>query len=726
MTKTISSQLQTKLSEDVIALATAIEIIRTDGRIFRVTSHDADLTIDGEAYSHEHPFTLSALSSGSGFSVDDAEVTLSFDSTLFIRSDFEAGLFKHAAIKIMDVDFEDLSAGPVVLREGWIGEVTINRHDVCKLVVEGLLKIFDLSIGRIYQPSCDADLGDSRCKLAIDLSQQRDSTREYHVGQWAYVFDENLLTSITINNPGFEDNAGTVASNQPISGWTRAAGGEFSVTDSGFPPTPIEGTYKLQGLAHSGPNKFEDRVYQDVATVTTTMADADIDDGKLFVRLKAAVSNTSTLIDPFNLSIEFFDVNGNQIFKKETGFKLAEKIATWQYENITSNVPPGTRFMRISLWGKKESSSLIDVAFDDVRFDYWDHTQTSPHGDRTYKVVKVSRFNDTSSYKVPNYNFEDNSLVANTNVSGNIDGWTFSSSDYWQVVASTSNLAVQSFSFFLLGGDDGSNVQKTYSMNQELDLSTIPYAKDTAKVDLSQIAMVTRLLVGFDNLLVSAGITLEFLDSADAVISSSVQSPLIPTVVGWITVNFYGTLPPSTRKVRIKLEATSPVADSNAAVGFDNVRFWFFPSDVVLNTDQVFGFGRDDTTFSTTIGNSTIDNELSWKTQPSQVYLDTVAAVTDRKTFSGTLIAGIDGTYEAGEILWLSGNNANQKNIIRNWESATQTVKMYFPSPLDISIGDRFMYTKPCHKRFDEDCKVTFDNVVNFRGYPVLPGRIDG
>ncbi len=42
----------------------------------------------------------------------------------------------------------------------------------------------------------------------------------------------------------------------------------------------------------------------------------------------------------------------------------------------------------------------------------------------------------------------------------------------------------------------------------------------------------------------------------------------------------------------------------------------------------------------------------------------------------------------------------------------------------DIQIGDAFLYIRPCHKRFTEDCILTFDNAINFQGFPHLPGTV--
>jgi uncharacterized phage protein (TIGR02218 family) len=50
----------------------------------------------------------------------------------------------------------------------------------------------------------------------------------------------------------------------------------------------------------------------------------------------------------------------------------------------------------------------------------------------------------------------------------------------------------------------------------------------------------------------------------------------------------------------------------------------------------------------------------------------------------------------------------------------TITLRMAFLYPL--AVGDTYNLTAGCGKRFIEDCKTKFNNALNFRGEPHLPG----
>ncbi len=51
-------------------------------------------------------------------------------------------------------------------------------------------------------------------------------------------------------------------------------------------------------------------------------------------------------------------------------------------------------------------------------------------------------------------------------------------------------------------------------------------------------------------------------------------------------------------------------------------------------------------------------------------------------------------------------------------------MKLYFPVANDIQVGDRFMIIEGCGKNFEEDCITRFNNAINFRGFPYVPGRL--
>jgi uncharacterized phage protein (TIGR02218 family) len=49
-------------------------------------------------------------------------------------------------------------------------------------------------------------------------------------------------------------------------------------------------------------------------------------------------------------------------------------------------------------------------------------------------------------------------------------------------------------------------------------------------------------------------------------------------------------------------------------------------------------------------------------------------------------------------------------------------LELWQAMPEPFAAGDAFTVTAGCDKRFDT-CRAKFDNVVNFRGFPHIPGN---
>lgn len=102
-----------------------------------------------------------------------------------------------------------------------------------------------------------------------------------------------------------------------------------------------------------------------------------------------------------------------------------------------------------------------------------------------------------------------------------------------------------------------------------------------------------------------------------------------------------------------------------------------------------------------------------------------VTAITSNSVFSDTISAGIidkDPDYfGAGLIRWLTGDNEGLLMDVKSF-SGTQVFTLYEAAPYVIQVGDTFEAIAGCRKRKIEDCKTKFNNIVNHRGYPDVPG----
>ena len=152
------------LDGEVTTLATLWKVIRTDGVIKCFTDHVRDINYQGQLYNAASGFQPTAIQVKNDLSIDNVEGIL--DHNEISEQDLQAGRYDFAELEIHLINYEDTSQNGMLLKRGWLGEVTLERGQFTA-EVRGLTQIITQNIGRVYSPTCDANLGDERC--GVDL-----------------------------------------------------------------------------------------------------------------------------------------------------------------------------------------------------------------------------------------------------------------------------------------------------------------------------------------------------------------------------------------------------------------------------------------------------------------------------------------------------------------------------------------------------------------------------
>jgi hypothetical protein len=721
--KTAGSSLIADISRRVQTLATLVTITRLDGTTYRMTNHDTDLTVGGLVYQHNVPFNLSAIRTGSTLAVDNNELNLKCDETTFLLSDFEGGAFDKAGVEIALVDYEDTSHGVLNLRRGWFGEIDKNKTGNVQITIVGLLKVLDFEVGRVYQPTCDADLGDRRCKVAIDLSQTYDPDNPYKNGEWVYDFKPAGMTSIAITNPGFEAD-GVRSSAQAITGWTRSPDSSWRVAATAE-MTAYAGTYSLFGGNSLQAIPYEQYLYQDIDLVAGGVSATDIDDGEITFVLHVKVGQSDSLLDEPRLLVEVYDAGGDVIDRQDTGYFTLDAFDAWRGRHVVFPLLEGARTARIYLYSIKRDSNVVNTAFDEVKAYWYNHLAGNPYEDVIHKVLRCVSPDDTRLI-VPftNGSFENDGAITNSGTTA-ITGWTRpANTDFWAVSSALEGIGGPDLTYLLHGGDDSSGIQKTYAIYQQRDILT-DFDFNATEIATGRIAVYLQGDIVFGDVDSAARVVVTTYNASNTLLSTHVIQDWITDAGAPSTGSFAGslTLDTTARYIRTTLYARSPAASSNAKVGFDGLYYSVADTVQAQITDLASGT-PDGVPLDDTIGSLTWDGELLWRAHSAHVYYDQVATVVSRKEFNGTTITGGTGTYTTAVIKWITGDNKGQKNIVRVWDDATKKIKLYFPCTNAIQVGDRYQYVRSCQKRFTEDCQAVFSNTINFRGFPYLPGKI--
>jgi uncharacterized phage protein (TIGR02218 family) len=164
--KTLSPAFQAHLDSGTTTLAWCWRITRSDGRVLGFTDHDRVLSFDGTDFEPESGLTASEIRSGSDLSVDaqDAEGVLSSDR--ITETDILDGRWDDAAVELWRVNWTETSQR-VLMRSGAIGQIRRGRLAFVA-EIRSLAHVLGQTVGRTFQASCDAALGDARCRVDLE------------------------------------------------------------------------------------------------------------------------------------------------------------------------------------------------------------------------------------------------------------------------------------------------------------------------------------------------------------------------------------------------------------------------------------------------------------------------------------------------------------------------------------------------------------------------------
>lgn len=169
--KQIPAALAEHLASGITTLCWCWRLTRADGVRLGFTDHDRDLAFDGTTFEAAAGFTASEIKDSVGLSVDNLEVTGALTSERLSDADLSAGLYDDARVEIFRVNWSD-PAERALMRSGSLGEVR-RGGGAFTAEVRGLAHYLQQPKGRLYQYTCDADLGDRRCGVDLNAAAHR-------------------------------------------------------------------------------------------------------------------------------------------------------------------------------------------------------------------------------------------------------------------------------------------------------------------------------------------------------------------------------------------------------------------------------------------------------------------------------------------------------------------------------------------------------------------------
>lgn len=169
--KNLDDGLRAHIASGVTTLCWCWRLTRHDGLVMGFTDHDRDLVFDGTIFEAAAGFTAGEMKDAIGLSVDNLEVSSALSSARLEEADLAAGLYDDARVEIFRVNWQETDQR-ILMRTGSLGEV--RRADASFIAeVRGIAHYLQQPNGRLFQYTCDANLGDSRCSIDISSPAYR-------------------------------------------------------------------------------------------------------------------------------------------------------------------------------------------------------------------------------------------------------------------------------------------------------------------------------------------------------------------------------------------------------------------------------------------------------------------------------------------------------------------------------------------------------------------------
>ena len=153
------------MSDRLETIALAWTIARRDGVTIGLTDHDRDLMLDGLVYRAAPGMTPSAVRRGDGVEADTMDAKGALTATAITERDLLAGRWDGAAVRVRAVDWRR-GVGTAELGGGTIGAIEL-ADGAFTAELRGAAAALDRPVAEETAPTCRAELGDRRCRVAM-------------------------------------------------------------------------------------------------------------------------------------------------------------------------------------------------------------------------------------------------------------------------------------------------------------------------------------------------------------------------------------------------------------------------------------------------------------------------------------------------------------------------------------------------------------------------------
>lgn len=253
MSKSTTAAADTHIQGNSLTIATLWRVTRTDLVQFFFTDHDQDIDIDVDSpaapssiktyTSTVGGYSRTPIRTSGNLSVDNVDLESSVDRTGGVSErDIRAGLWDYAIVEMFTTNWTS-PTWVIKERKGFLGNLSLADEDY-SVELRGLVQLLAQVVGEVTTANCQADLGDSRCKVNLEPADWV-LTTVYSVG--------DRVSATTFNARKFiATTAGTSDGTEPT--WDTAIG---NTTADGTVVWTTEEAFMFEDTILSGIDQFK-------------------------------------------------------------------------------------------------------------------------------------------------------------------------------------------------------------------------------------------------------------------------------------------------------------------------------------------------------------------------------------------------------------------------------------------------------------------------------------
>ena len=164
--KSMSAELKAHYASGSQTIAHIVKMTRTDGVVLAVTlDHDQDIVFETVTYKTAFGIIPSDIESSAAMNVDTMDAKGALLALGVNEADIAAGLWDLCDVRVMRVNYNDLTMGCEKVKRFTFGEISLGRG-MFNAEFRGISQKLQQTMGDVVSPSCNANLFDTRCGIS--------------------------------------------------------------------------------------------------------------------------------------------------------------------------------------------------------------------------------------------------------------------------------------------------------------------------------------------------------------------------------------------------------------------------------------------------------------------------------------------------------------------------------------------------------------------------------